>query len=184
VRLADIKALAATLPARHIIGEDKTPYLSRYKLHGWMPQDQVETPCSVYLHNIHRADLDEALHSHPWLWSQTTILHGGYIEQRGSVQDGKLWLADARGYRIGEGHVMDQHAVHRIMSVAPDTWTLFMVGPKRQSWGFFVEGRGMVPWRERLAERGLVPDYAPTEREALVAESRGGEALAGGGAKT
>lgn len=36
---------------------------------------------------------------------------------------------------------------HRIVSVEPDTWTLVILGPKRQSWGFFTEG-GFVPWRE------------------------------------
>lgn len=168
MKLHDIIALASTLPARHIHGDDGTPYLSRYKLHGWMPQDQVETPCSVYLHQIHRHDLDEAPHSHPWDWAQTTVLHGGYTEVRGIVQDGKFAELVRRGYRPGEGYFMAGEQVHRIVSVQPDTWTLFMVGPKRKSWGFCVDGRGMVPWRERLAERGVVPDYAPTEREKAV----------------
>jgi hypothetical protein len=169
-KLADIEALAATLPARHIYGEDGTLYLSRYRLHGWIPDAQTETPCSVYLHRIHRADLDDALHSHPWAWSQTMCLSGGYIEERGLLMDdGSLVREPNRELFLGRSNFMGPNDLHRIATLRPNTWTLFFVGPKRQSWGFFVEGRGLVPWRERLAERGLVPDYAPTEREQALA---------------
>lgn len=160
MRLDDIRALAATLPVRHIIGEDKTPYLDRYRLHGWMPDNQELTPCSVYLHNIHRADLDDALHSHPWEWSQTTVLHGGYRQSVGHLRhDGILTLGGDHWLPAGAGYHHHPGFVHRISEVLPDTWTLFMVGPKTASWGFYVDGRGLVPWRERLAERGLEPAY-------------------------
>jgi len=165
-KLADIEALAATLPARHICREDGTRYLSRYRLHGWMPLDQTETPCSVYLHNIHLEDNDQALHSHPWAWSQTMCLWGGYIEERGLLMpDGSLVREEDRELFLGRSNFMGPNDVHRIATLRPNTWTLFFVGPKRQSWGFYVEGRGLVPWRERLAERGIVPDYAPTQLE-------------------
>lgn len=160
MKLDDIRALAATLPVRHIVGEDGTPYLSRYSLHGWMPDNQVVTPCSVYLHHIHRADSDEALHSHPWEWSQTTVLHGGYLQTVGYLKpSGSLVVAGDVHVLAGAGWNFEPGFMHRITGVWPDTWTLFMVGPKTASWGFYVEGRGLVPWRERLAERGLTPDY-------------------------
>jgi hypothetical protein len=38
-------------------------------------------------------------------------------------------------------------------------YRIFVVGPKTKSWGFRVPGRGFVPWRERLAERGIKADY-------------------------
>lgn len=158
--LSSIRALATTLPVRHIVGEDGTPYLSRYRLHGWIPDNQVETPCSVYLHNIHRADLDDALHSHPWAWSQTMVLHGGYRQTVGLVRgDGSLELGGEQWVAAGQSCRHPTGFVHRISEVLPDTWTLFFVGPKTSSWGFYVDGRGMVPWRERLAERGLKADY-------------------------
>lgn len=172
MKLADIQALAATLPARHIFGEDGSPYLSRYKLHGWMPDDQVDVPCSVYLHHIHRHDLDPAPHSHPWDWSQTTILHGGYTEMRGIEQDKRFAELVRRGYRIGEGYFMPGDQFHRVVMVSADTWTIFVAGPKRKSWGFLVDGRGVVPWRERLAERGVKIDYPPTEREIALGGSQ------------
>lgn len=165
MKLDDIRALAETLPARHIHGEDGSPYLSRYKLYGWMPTDQVDTPMSCYLHNIHRHDLDEALHSHPWTWTQTTCLWGGYNEERGILRDDGLRRLTDRTLFPGRSLYMGADDLHRISHVLPDTWTLFLVGPKRQSWGFFVEGRGLVPWRERLAERGVEIQYPPTLRE-------------------
>lgn len=166
MKLQAIRELAATLPVRHLLGEDGSPYLSRYKLHGWMPDNQVEVPSSVYLHNIHRHDLDEALHSHPWEWSQATALWGGYEEERGLLKaDGSLLRLRNRELFAGRSLLMNADDLHRIKSVQPDTWTIFMVGSKRSSWGFYVEGRGMVPWRERLAERGVKIDYPPTPRE-------------------
>jgi hypothetical protein len=36
---------------------------------------------------------------------------------------------------------------HRIVHVEPDTWTLILMGPKRQTWGFFT-ALGFVNWRE------------------------------------
>jgi len=41
----------------------------------------------------------------------------------------------------------------------PETWSLFIAGPKTSTWGFWVEGHGYTPWRDRLRERGLTPDY-------------------------
>ena len=171
MKLADIQALAATLPVRHILAENGTPYLDRYKLHGWTPDARVETPCSVYLHHIHRPDLDEALHSHPWDWSQTMILVGGYEEQRGVLQpDGSLLRLPNQLLLDGQSNEMAAGDVHRIVRLVDETWTLFMAGPKASSWGFYVEGRGLVPWRQRLAERGLVPDYPLAEREKALGQ--------------
>ena len=166
MKLQAIHDLAATLPVRHLHAEDGSLYLSRYKVHGWMPDNQIDVPCSVYLHNIHQADRDEAPHSHPWAWSQTTILSGGYREQRGFLKpDGSLLWIPSQSLHEGSANEMGAESVHRIEQVFGETWTLFMVGPKRSSWGFYVEGRGMVPWRERLAERGIVPDHPPSQLE-------------------
>lgn len=171
-RLEDIQALAKTLPIRKI-PDPQGGYMDRYQLHGFMPFHPITTPCAVYLHNILRADEDPALHSHPWEWTCTMVLHGGYLEKRGEVvvddqphvdslprlSHQKLERLSSRALIVGTSALMTGNSVHRIASVEPDTWTLFFTGPKRSSWGFFVEGRGMVPWRERLRERGLEPAY-------------------------
>lgn len=160
--LDDIQALAASLPVRRITAEGGALYMSRYKLHGWMPDNQGDFPCSVYLHNIHLADADDALHSHPWAWSQTTVLHGGYYQTFGHLSGADGIDRESRGEEwvcAGDARHHPPGFVHRIHEVLPDTWTLFVVGPKAASWGFYVEGRGMVPWRVRLKERGLEPAY-------------------------
>ena len=49
---------------------------------------------------------------------------------------------------------------HRITRVSPDTWTLFVTGPKTSTWGFRnPETREVMPWRERLQMRGITPAY-------------------------
>lgn len=47
---------------------------------------------------------------------------------------------------------------HRIRSLHGEVWTLFVVGPKASSWGFAVGGK-VIPWRDRLAQRGIKADY-------------------------
>jgi hypothetical protein len=168
VKLDDIRRLAETLPRRELANEHGSIYLVRYRLHGWMPDAQERTPCSVYLHNILRADSDDAPHTHPWEWFQSTILHGGYTEERGAN-------AIQVGYAEGDTNSFDSvREYHRIVGVQPDTWTLVVVGPKAASWGFMVPGRGLVPWRDRLRERGIKVDYpeTPVEAEARCAPER------------
>lgn len=162
-RLEDIQALAKTLPIRRI-PDPAGDYMERYQLHGFMPFHPVLTPCSVYLHHIKRADEDPALHSHPWEWTQTMVLHGGYMEERGELIDAgtpveRLVTFMDRELGPEQSALMTHNSFHRIKEVQPDTWTLFFTGPKRHSWGFYVEGRGVVNWRDRLKERGLTPAF-------------------------
>lgn len=45
---------------------------------------------------------------------------------------------------------------HRIVHVLPDTWTLILLGPKRQTWGFFTK-QGFVNWREFSSAHNIDP---------------------------
>lgn len=45
---------------------------------------------------------------------------------------------------------------HRIVYVLPDTWTLILMGPKRQTWGFFTRS-GFVNWREFSSAHNTEP---------------------------
>jgi hypothetical protein len=114
-----------------------------------------ETRTSGYLHRFFRGDLDDAPHSHPWPWSFSIVLWGGYTEERKITVDGidylktrRVWPLSINWFRKG-----DYHRVTKLHGA--ETWTLFITGPKTLSWGFWVFGRGHVPWRERLAERGI-----------------------------
>ncbi len=38
---------------------------------------------------------------------------------------------------------------HRVLRLHGDTWTLFLTGPRRDDWGFLVDGEH-VPWKKYL----------------------------------
>jgi hypothetical protein len=91
---------ATILPAPRVIFDraGKTPYLSRWYLLGGArdteggsafdatgnPKTTTEFafPINVYLHKFHRGDDDDSPHCHPWKWSFSILLSGGYIEHR------------------------------------------------------------------------------------------------------
>lgn len=161
MNLEDIKSWASTLRVREIKDEHGNDYLTRYDVRGWMPGDDSRFPVNVYLHHIHQPDADPLLHSHPWEWAETHVLSGSYLQEVGYLLvDGKLqrWAHDSHLTK-SETFSMNSAFFHRIISVSPDTWTLFMTGPKRSSWGFYDSVRGVIPWRDRLRERGIEPAY-------------------------
>ncbi len=148
MNLIDIKAFAASLESKELPSEDGTPYTTRYIV-------RKTDAGSVYLQNIHRADLDPAMHNHPWRWMRATILHGAYVQERGAVVGNQYCRLPTMHGREGYSYEMAEHDLHRIVQVERDTWTLLFVGPKRDNWGFWVEGRGWVPWQQRFEERGV-----------------------------
>ncbi len=179
-------SLKAFLRFREIRGADGTLYLTRYAITGWLPGDPPWRIPSIYLHEFHRPDEDRHLHTHPWTWSASLILRGGYNEDRldldawfsgGSVAPGTLLSRIIEFPQYGYANGFRDHAVlrpgclnifprgraHRITRLlAPSCWTLFLAGPKRtgdDAWGFVVDGRGIVPWREYLAARGEKVEY-------------------------
>lgn len=141
----------AFMTVKRITGPDGEPYLTRLIL--------VRTPWfGVYLHRIHREDWDRALHSHPWAFA-SVVLRGGYREV---VQERSPYGPRRHMYRPltthvrkpGRPRIFPRDAVHRIEFVEANTWTLVLVGRRRDDWGFYVPGRGLVPWRTYLREQG------------------------------
>ena len=116
---------------------------------------QKQTRTNLYLHRFFRGDSDEAPHSHPWPWSVSLVLWGGYTEERLIEVDGikylktrRIWPLTLNVFRPGD--------YHRVVKLrGSQTWTLFLTGLKSESWGFWVFGRGHVEWRARLKERGI-----------------------------
>jgi hypothetical protein len=155
-----VRWLASKLQCRRIEAEDGELYLMRFKIFGWMPGDQRHWPFSIYLHRFVLADLDKAPHSHPWKWAVSLILTGGYREElvvkpsRARFYYGNVpMLTRVRG--PGSFGLLRNSTYHRVSRLYGETWTLFIVGPRASSWSFLVPWRGPVPWRERLAERGI-----------------------------
>ena len=65
---------------QHIQPQDR-PYLDRYFAAGWSPVRKRPGP-AIYLHHFLSSDPQVAVHSHPWDWSASLILAGGYREER------------------------------------------------------------------------------------------------------
>lgn len=113
----------------------------------------IQTPwIALYLHDIEREDELPALHSHPFPFV-SWIIRGGYTERTASpisaTEQGPIekkqhgrWALNVfpRGIK----------RVHCIDFAEPNTKTLVLAGKRRDSWGWFVDGEGLVHWSEYL----------------------------------
>lgn len=153
-------------PPRVIFDRDgQSPYLSRFYIAGapvapdggdafdatGAPREGIQwrDGWGVYLHKFHRGDDGEELHNHPWKWSVSLILAGGYIEERREGLDVVTYK-----YKPGAINILMADTFHRVDLREHDAWSLFIAGPKVQSWGFWDRATGIFkPWREHIDER-------------------------------
>jgi hypothetical protein len=150
-----IRWIASKLPRRDICAEDGAVYMERYRVFGWMPGSKWRGP-SLYLHRFRLPDQDLALHNHPWPLALSLILTGCYLEETDREHPG----GSPRRHRgPGSLRLLTSRTYHRVDALIGETWTLFLVAPKSRSWGFWLPGRGHIEWRQRLAERGITPEY-------------------------
>lgn len=116
--------VSGKLPLRVITarGDRPEPYLERYSLlrSRWL---------TIYLHRFVRRDQDLELHDHPWP-ALSLVLAGQYRERR-LMSGMKLVERDVKRLNL-----VRSHQFHMIVAAAPETWTLFIHGPKRKHWGF------------------------------------------------
>ncbi len=118
--------------------QDNAPYLERYYV---FLKDRKHFPFNVFIHKFLKSDPDD-VHDHPWPYA-TLILKGGYYE----------WIPvfDVEGKKItetcrwrGPGHfrICSATSYHRI-ELDPNitAWTMFMPGPQKREWGFFVKNK-------------------------------------------
>lgn len=102
----------------------------------------------VYLHRFHRSDEDQALHNHPWRWALSFVLAGGYREERRFGN--QVVQRDVKPLSFNFIRDVD---FHRVDLYEHDCWSLFVVGPKISSWGFWDrKTRAFVPWREFITQ--------------------------------
>jgi hypothetical protein len=115
----------------HIIGTP-TPYMTRVR------SAPIKLPLigelQLRLHHFHRPDIGPHLHNHPFRWSISLVLTGAYEELR-------LRGAASIVRRVRHFNVLTDHDYHMIRRLHGDVWTLFVVGPRVQRWGFLVNGR-------------------------------------------
>jgi hypothetical protein len=147
--------LRARLGPRVIYDRDGSrPYLSRYYLLGKRDDSTLPKsgPFNLFVHYFHRGDDDAALHNHPWRWSCSLILRGGYREER---REGETIVS--RVFRPGRINIIRADDYHRVdlLDPAAGAWSLFLAGPRTgRSWGFWdrVTGR-TTPWREFIERK-------------------------------
>lgn len=104
----------------------------------------------MYLHRFCSRDFD-GHHNHPWAWSVSIVLKGGYTESRVTSHPACHSTRRVRWFNF-----LRSTDYHRIEELHGETWTLFFCGPLTgKSWGFLMPGRGHVHWETRIAERKL-----------------------------
>ncbi len=131
----------------------------------------IQTPLfGVYLHDVLEGDeIVENLHSHPFPFV-SMILRGGYTEKVGfpkrlpvaafpHEESEDIWVLTDQAeitHRRWGLNVFPRGAakVHTIIEAKPQTKTLVLTGRRKDSWGWFVEGHGIVHWSEFLIEQG------------------------------
>ena len=149
--LTQLIAQAKQTPYFHL--KDETTgeiYMERY----WLvpPGEGVHT--TIRLHHTKRSDHDRALHDHP-MPSTSIILAGGFWEIMPEDQDQPCSLDLVRFQRIWRkpGDVVTRKASdrHRLQLPEGETcWSMFIMGPKEQNWGFYDPTQGYRYWREYL----------------------------------
>lgn len=123
--------ITANMPCR-LIDVNYSPYLERYyvgKLWG----------LTFYLHRFVASDGDRELHDHPWRFSASFVLCGGYTEKRLNhmshrAMDGVEYRI--RKVRFGIPNILLAGSFHQIVKIPCETWTLFMHTRPIKRWGF------------------------------------------------
>lgn len=131
--------LSGHLPCRVITGAKGEPYLERYYLFRVLG-------VTFYLHRFVADDPDRGLHDHPWGWSCSLVLAGGYHERRAFNLDEPQPYLSTRTVRPWQFNVIRGDDWHRILLIRDHgkpihAWSLFAHGPRRKGWGF-VNYRG------------------------------------------
>jgi hypothetical protein len=91
---------------------------------------------SIRLHHICRGDHDRDFHNHPFRY-KSLVLKGWYAEH--VLEDSQVRVNIHGAGAVNHG---DTFTFHRITEVNPGgVWTLFIMGPNTNKWGFNVDGK-------------------------------------------
>lgn len=136
---------AGLAPAWRLSHANGAPYLDRTVLWGadCLENHSPAAPSHAFVHQIHAADGDRHMHDHPWVWAVAVVLSGGYTENRhyGTWSANGCEPVPTRcEYREGDVNILRPGDYHSIVSVLPDTSTLFLCGREASDWGFLVDG--------------------------------------------
>ncbi len=134
------------------IGPD---YLWRYKLIPTLVWRGVLycPPGNVFLHLIWRSDDDRALHDHPWaswsikLWGELSEIYEDEFHLKLPHMNYTHTERSIPAFKIIRRTAEHQHRL--IVRGDGPVVTLFFVGRKARSWGFWPNGK-FVHWKEYL----------------------------------
>jgi hypothetical protein len=123
--------------------ETNEPYLVRHYFINLRPLMRI------VIHKFEKSDTDGGLHDHPWLFFGSWILEGGYWEH---TETGKHWRSKGNIGFYGKTHF---HRVELDPRKNPgETWTMFLMGPIVQDWGFKPFGTNdWIQWKKYLMLR-------------------------------
>jgi hypothetical protein len=164
-------AIVPHIPAHRVIPnrEGDGDYLSRwYLLRKEAPKNSkeaekemgVKTKPDLYLHRFHRSDDGEMLHNHPWEWSLSFVLVGGYREER-RIGD-KVIYRSVLPFRF---NFIRGDDYHRVDLYEEDAWSLFLVGPRVTTWYFWDRVRkARLRW-ELFLDKKNTYEWEPDSRE-------------------
>ena len=131
-----IKQLVEKLPS-FTITKDGKKYLTRYYV---FLKDRVFG--NIFIHHFHRSDMDTGtdglglLHCHPFDWSFSFVLSGGYIEER-RRSDGSVYTKLVKPFSFNFISKKDFHRVD-LLDENRGAWTIFFTGSrKNNSWQFW-----------------------------------------------
>jgi hypothetical protein len=153
----------------HVFEDGETTYITRYVI------KELPAGGKAYLHRFHRGDSDPELHNHPWS-GKSLILYGGYVEER-LRQNGSTVF---QKFLPGNENRLEADTFHRVELLAECCWTLFVVSPKFQSWGFLDKAtKKFTPWEIFIREKGRIPAKSVGGADAGTPNENGARATAG-----
>lgn len=137
-------AVAAWAPfGAKMIWRGARPYMARVYLTPWW------CPRQLFLHRILMSD--DGIHNHPYGWSCSLILTGGYREVRATPHYYDRG-ATSEFSRVGKVGTFKQWfnwipagAFHALELTEGPVWTLFVCGPRDREWGFLDDAGGFHP---------------------------------------
>lgn len=142
-----LKRIAEKLPRKTFHGVAGA-YLTRYRVFD-------TNALKLFVHNFHRPDEDPELHNHPWVVAVALVLSGGYVEERKSYADNRVYKRPVCRFSI---NILFADTFHRVDSLDPDTWTIMLTGPRIQDWGFWDRRTGdYEQWEEFIRNKGMNP---------------------------
>jgi len=109
----------------------KEPYLTRHYLIG----KKGIFGYNLFIHQFHSGDMEEnELHNHPFKFSLSFILSGGYFEE---LKHGtKINVKERKPFTF---NLITPTTYHRVNLRQDDCWTIFLVAPrnKNNDWYFW-----------------------------------------------